>query len=204
MLRALHLLQHRARGIVLEKSDPRETSICGEDHDTAKEMVARYAISFALLTSSTSFLLVPIFFLLFCSVYILCFLWRPATTTSSFTRRPIKSSHGFSFLSCDWKEHAKIYQNPRMGYVQWLMCYASSVVFHWLLLFLCGIFCLLVLLIMPCSIFHFHLFGASQASISPLICCYMHAEVSIGQETSALFSFTFLCTSLNFLPASSC
>ena len=73
VLRALHLLQHRARGKLLEKSDPCE-NIYGEDHDTAKEMVARYAISFALLTSSTSFLLVPIFFLLFCSVYILCFL----------------------------------------------------------------------------------------------------------------------------------
>lgn len=36
VLRPLHLLQHRARGKLLEKSDPNETAIIyGEDHDTA-------------------------------------------------------------------------------------------------------------------------------------------------------------------------
>jgi hypothetical protein len=47
----------------------------------------------------------PFFFRLLCSAYIRAF--YEGTTKSSFARRPTKSSHSFSFLSCDWRSIQK-------------------------------------------------------------------------------------------------
>lgn len=114
-----------------------------------------------------------------------------SAATSSFTCQPIKSSLSLSCLEIGWE---RIYTSTRIDIT--VVPHMFSVGF---LLILCGIFRLIV----PCSVFHFYMFGASQASISSLFCCCMYTEVQTGQEFSvySLLPFsTYASSSLSFFP----